>query len=276
MVYSWLLLGIVLMTPLDTSAVHVIAHRGNSSEAPENTLAAFYQAIDLGVDFIELDVHLSNEGIPIVIHDPVLGRTTNYHSPHSIRDLNLVEIKCLDAGSWFNMIYTKERVPTLEEVLDLPFGTTGIMIEIKNESAESYELANAVADVLEKKQPSNPIFVGSISPEVLQHIRTRIPEQPIIAIVDHHDKFAQHDQNDPEVFGYRHTLLNEELIRKLQVRGKQVWAWTVDEEHHMEQLIQMKIDGLISNKPRVVASMLNEMFTPLLLNREGREGTRRL
>src|SRR6267378_691986 len=105
-------------------------HRGNPDEFPENTLASFRSAIELGVDVIELDVHRSEDGGLPVIHDQLLDRTTN--GSGFVRDHTMAELKRFDAGSWKDPRFKDERIPSLDEVLVLAKGSVGVAIEIKN------------------------------------------------------------------------------------------------------------------------------------------------
>ncbi|MFD1676278.1 glycerophosphodiester phosphodiesterase [Alicyclobacillus fodiniaquatilis] len=106
------------------------AHRGASQTAPENTLAAFRQAIALGATALELDVQLSADGHVVVIHDAMLNRTTNGHG--LVRDHTLEELRALDAGSWFSPAFAHEQIPLFEEVLDLAKGTCLLHVELKH------------------------------------------------------------------------------------------------------------------------------------------------
>src|SRR3981189_711248 len=105
-------------------------HRGNADECPENTLASFRSAIELGVDVIECDVHLSDDSELAVIHDHLLDRTTD--GSGFVRDHTMAELKRFDAGSWKDPRFAGERIPSLDEVLALAKGKGGIAIEIKN------------------------------------------------------------------------------------------------------------------------------------------------
>src|SRR5215207_11286279 len=95
--------------------VWVVGHRGAMGHCPENTLASFARGLELGADWIEMDVHLSRDGAVVVIHDETLDRTTNGHG--LVRDCNLAELTALDAGVWFSPAYAGERIPTLDELL---------------------------------------------------------------------------------------------------------------------------------------------------------------
>src|SRR5438270_13252180 len=105
-------------------------HRGNPDECPDNTLASFRSAIELGVDVIELDVHRSEDGGLPVIHDHLLDRTTD--GSGLVRDYTMAELKRFDAGSWKDQRFKGERIPSLDEVLSLARGQVGVAIEIKN------------------------------------------------------------------------------------------------------------------------------------------------
>src|ERR1700681_4503232 len=111
--------------------VWVVGHRGAMGHRPENTLASFEHALELGADWIELDVHLTRDGALAVIHDESVDRTTDGHG--LVRDHSLLELKLLDAGAWFGPGFVGERVPTLDEVLEFARArNTVVDIEIKN------------------------------------------------------------------------------------------------------------------------------------------------
>src|SRR3989304_1235432 len=104
-----------------------IAHRGASGHAPENTLAAFRLAMEMGAQMIELDLHQSRDGVPVVIHDTSLWRTAGIR--RNVGSLTLREIKRLDVGSWFNPQFKDQRIPTLEEVLELVLDQIPLNVE---------------------------------------------------------------------------------------------------------------------------------------------------
>lgn len=120
--------------------IMVIAHRGFSGQAPENTLASFQKAVELGSDMIELDVRFSKDGQVVVIHDDTIDRTTNGRG--KVADYTLKELKQFDAGSWFAPQFSGERIPTLKEVLELVKGKVLVNIEIKDESPGQYKITD--------------------------------------------------------------------------------------------------------------------------------------
>lgn len=246
--------------------VAIIAHRGNSSEAPENTLPAFRSAAEIGVSFLECDVHLSKEEIPVIIHDHLLFRTTDNPNPIAIDDLSLEQIKALDVGLWFHESFRGQEVLTLSELLDSPLNEANLMLEVKEGSAPEARLAEAVVDDLlrhSEKPPNRNIIVGSLSPEVLKHVKELAPRQPTIAIIGNIENIHQYP--DPDIYALNNNVISEALIKEIHQEGKKVWIWTVDEPEEMIRLINMDVDGIITNKPRLLKELLQGVHRSLLL-----------
>lgn len=232
------------------NAVTIVGHRGSPCSAPENTLASFRQAIDIGVDYIEFDVHLTKDGVPVVLHDVQLGRNVNVASPCGVNCLTLNELKYYDAGSLFHHDFRGESVPTLEEVFEAAHEKVGMMIEIKTGTASEKRLADAVMQVIKSRQKSEkPILVGSFSSKVLECVREIDPQQPIIALSQSVETIDHHFRNNPEYYGLKWTIASPDLVQMVHEQGKKIWVWTVNEEKEMVQLVKMGVDGLISNRP---------------------------
>src|SRR5919109_2372877 len=137
-----------LAAKLRSGKILLGGHRGNAAECPENTLASFRSAIELGVDVIECDVHRSEDGGLPVIHDHLLDRTTS--GSGLVRDQTMAEIKRFDAGSWKDPRFAGERVPSLDEVLGLARGRVGVAIEIKNLPLPYPGIEEAVVNAVQK------------------------------------------------------------------------------------------------------------------------------
>jgi len=255
-----LCLGILpSITPKENFNVKIIAHRGNSSEAPENTSAAFFKAEEVNADFIEFDVHLTKDGVPVVIHDLTLDRTTNTTKPTSLLNARFNDIRDLDAGSWFGDAYQGQVIPTLEEVLTLPINV-GMLVEIKPYTAPADELAFAVAEALirtDHARKNRPLIVGSMSPDVLSELRALVPDQAIIAIVETMESYEGHQKLNPDLYAINKSLVTPDLIAKIHSQGKEVWTWTVDEKGSMRHMAKLGIDGIITNVPRQVNDNIN-------------------
>jgi glycerophosphoryl diester phosphodiesterase len=167
------------MPVFDRAYLHpCVAHRGWSGKAPENTLAAFRLALaEPAVAWMELDVQLSRDGVPVVIHDETLQRTTN--GTGRVRDWTAKELSRLDAGSWFHPDFAGETVPTLEQVLELAGGRCRLNIELKTEEAESAwceRLARNVTDLLKARRLERDAVITSFDPRCLQAVRKFAPD----------------------------------------------------------------------------------------------------
>lgn len=226
----------------------IIAHRGASSKEPENTLAAIRHAIELGVDCVEIDVQLSEDGIPVVIHDDTLCRTTNAAKGQKVREVPTSHLKKFDAGSWFHGIETLEKVPTLEEVLQLDFKKTGLMVEIKDDV--NHDLCTAV-DALLRRCSIKELFVGSSSPKSIIYFHKQLPELKLIAIVnelEHLDHFKDAKAN---YIALEESLFKKEVVANLSFGYSSIWAFTVDDPQKADLLKSFGVKGIITNDPEV-------------------------
>jgi glycerophosphoryl diester phosphodiesterase len=239
--------------------VMVVAHRGFSGAAPENTLAAFRKAIEVGSDMIELDIQLSKDGKIVVIHDETLERTTNGRG--RVADLTFREIRDLDAGSWFNAQFSGEKIPTLQEVLELAKGKVLVNIEIKNPSHGKYpitELADQGLETVKKAGMLNRVIFSSFNPVSLEWIRNKEP-RAWTALLYHRDWNSLTDlpaEREYEVLNLRNSYLSKAKIAKIHQEGKRVNVYTVNSEEELEQFVNWGADGLITNHPERLIRVL--------------------
>lgn len=229
--------------------VAVIAHRGHSGAAPENTLSAFRHAIHIGADYIELDVHLSKDGIPVVIHDLSILRTAHGGKDVHIHDLTLAEIKELDVGCWFGPAHEGERIPTLEDVLSLPLGRTGVMIEVKEGSADPAAVAEAVLEVIRRLGKGKNLYFASFCDQMLRHARMHHPELPLIACIGEEKDMEKMHQLEADVLAISPNLVLHELVLTHRKGGKEVWAWVIDDLEEFPYVHNGHVSGVISNWP---------------------------
>ena len=239
--------------------VMVVAHRGFSGAPPENTLAAFRKAIEVGSDMIELDIQLSKDGKIVVIHDETLERTTNGRG--RVADLTFRELRDLDAGSWFDAQFSGEKIPTLQEVLELAKGKALVNIEIKNPSHGKYPIADLAAKVLrmvrDERMLTRVIF-SSFNPASLEYIRNHEP-RAWVALLFHRDWNSLTDlpgEKEYEVLNLRNSYLSKAKIAKIHQEGKRVNVYTVNSEEELEQFVNWGADGLITNHPERLIRVL--------------------
>lgn len=234
--------------------IKIIAHRGNSAHAPENSKSAFDEALRLGVDFLECDVQLSKDGIPLVMHDGCFTRITRRLSVHKVDSLDYEDIKNIDSGTWFDEKYSSEKILTLRRFLELYREESGMMIDVKDETVKERYLASHVAEVIKDfahEHPHHgPILVGSLNPNVLYCFEGFLPEQQLIPIVKYNHHFAEFAPIPARYYAIFYPLATKKRIAELHEKGIEVWAWVVDDKKIAKKLIANGIDGLITNMPK--------------------------
>lgn len=228
----------------------VWAHRGASAVAPENTLAAFAAAEAAGADGIELDVHLSRDGVPVIIHDDTVDRTTSGRG--EVGRLRLDELRSLDAGSWFSPSFAGEPIPTLEEVLHWAEGRLRLNLEIKD------YLAGQIVLELLSHYPNDRILVSSFDHRVLESLRRVDPELPLGFLVD--SMFWRRAVRRAVAAGAvclnpRHDLVSRPMLATCRHYGLKVYPWTVDALKRIDGLARLGVDGIFTNDPLQVATM---------------------
>src|SRR2546426_1795259 len=224
----------------------VIAHRGASSYAPENTLAAFDLAIQMGVSHIELDVHSTRDDHVVVIHDDTVNRTTNGSGP--VTSHALAALQGLDAGSWFGGKFAGQRIPTFEEVLERYQGRAHLHTEIKGHSAH---LSQRTADLVRRRGMTGQVTITSFQRTRLEEARAHAPELPrgwlVTEVSD--ATIAQARALGLSQLCPRANAVTPELVHRLHAEGFVVRAWGVATEDQMRQVVQAGADGMTVNFP---------------------------
>ena len=228
----------------------IIAHRGASKQAPENTMAAFTRALELNAGGLELDVHLSSDGHLVVTHDEEVGRTSN--GKGLVKDKTFDELKSLDFGSWFSPKFRGEKIPELKEVLQLIAGWDGLLnIEIKNGPVFYPGIEKAVADEIRKYKLTHRTIISSFNHYSLVEIRKIDPEiktAPLYAagIYEPWDyarrlgACAIH----PQFYG-----IAPEIVKGCRLNNIRINPYTVDRPEHIKAIAAAGVDGIITNVP---------------------------
>lgn len=227
------------------------AHRGASAVSPENTMAGFRTAEAAGADGIELDVHLSRDGIPVVIHDETVDRTTDGRG--LVASMSYGELRQLDAGSWFAPSFAGEAIPSLEDVLRWADDRIRLDIEIKAVPA-----GLAVLELL-RTCPGARVLVSSFDHDLLEHLRIQEPDLPLGFLVD--SRFwrrtvARAAKCRAESVHPRFNLLSRPLLSACRRNGLAVHCWTVDNPDLCVSLRSMGVHGVFTNAPALVADRL--------------------
>ncbi|MBI5031134.1 MAG: hypothetical protein HZB51_11445 [Chloroflexi bacterium] len=245
----------------------VVAHRGGAALAPENTLAAFENAIQLGVDMVECDVHLSKDGELIVMHDPNVSTTTN--GVGQISNLPLADLKKLNAAAKFAGGYAPQTIPTLGELLDLVKGKVDIQIEIKNAAGGGRYagIEKQVVDAVNSRGMTNNVIIISFDFGVLKDVQaidpriktgalvradwfqTRSPEKSIADAVE---------QTGAAYFMPTAGPVTQAIVNAAHARGIKMGVWTVDAESDMKRYSGYGIDALTTNRPDLLQRVLEK------------------
>jgi glycerophosphoryl diester phosphodiesterase len=225
----------------------IIAHRGASAEAPENTLASFRRAIECSVDFVEFDVRCTADGHFVAIHDDTVNRTTNGQG--AVAAMTLSELKQLDAGSWFDSCFAGERIPTLDEALDCCLPFVPVCFDFYSAGSE-VELVEHLAFRL-RNQLANTVLVYPYTMESFQtfkHITLPCWLAAFQGIYEF-SPLPSADEVGSDLFSLRHTKITKENLERAHRQGFEVWAWTVDDLADVQRLVEWGIDGITTNDP---------------------------
>jgi len=240
----------------------LIAHRGYSSVAPENTLAAFEAAIDAGAEILECDVQLTADGVPVIVHDRTVDRTTN--GSGAVRDLSWSAIAELDAGyaARFGAAYSGQRVPRLDDLFDLARGRAAVFVEIKPE-AVTERVDGVEAQLVEAARRTDmldSVGVLSFAPVALQRVRPLAPQLPL-GLVFHwwrHRRLVEEALaiGVDYLIAYTPRLLQHaEIVSRAHAEGLRVGAYVADSVAAVAGLLQAGVDGIATNS---VGDILDE------------------
>ena len=240
----------------------IIAHRGFSSEYPENTLVAFKAALDCGVPMIELDVTLSRDRKLIVIHDDDLERTTNGQGP--VNQHTLAELKKLDAGGWFHSRFAGERLPELAEVFDLVAGNTIINIEIKPGAYESHHPVDAVehqvVELARNKKAFGSILISSFDVNVLQRLAS-MADTPALGVLSPHpadsDMVKMCRRLNALSWHPDQRILTPEQVEMMHAAGIRVLPYNASSTEEITRVKAMHVDGIFCDDPSISLDEFN-------------------
>ncbi|MEW5830888.1 MAG: glycerophosphodiester phosphodiesterase family protein [Chloroflexota bacterium] len=230
----------------------IFAHRGASAHAPENTLAAFELAVQHRADAIELDVKLSADGVPVVIHDPTTDRTTG--APGRVADLPLAALRGLDAGRSFGEKFSGERIPTLDEVFESVGGKLPINVELTNYSTPTDDLVERVAAVVKKHNLQDRIVFSSFLPANLEIAARLLPNvrRGLLASYLWKGRAARRQGWQSDNYHSLNPFYLDALpglVRRAHRQNKQVFVYTVNSPLVMRVLKAWGVDGIFTDDP---------------------------
>ena len=227
------------------SQVEITAHRGSSKHAPENTMAAIKAAIDEMADYSEIDVQLSEDGVPVVCHDLNLARVAGVDV--SLKNLTFDQLEQLDVGSHFSSQFAGEKIPSLEEVLEACKGHIRLNIELKSIGTKS-PLPEVVAEMIKKMEMEDQCVITSVSLDYLKRIKEAEPELKTGYILA--AAYGSYYKNEfVDFISIRSSLVTKKQIQAAHEYGKAIHVWTVNNRSEIEQMALIGVDNIITDYP---------------------------
>lgn len=237
----------------------IIAHRGASAYAPENTIASFQKAVQLKADAIEFDVKLTKDGKMVIIHDQLLERTTN--GTGKVIDCTYEELYRLDAGSFFSEEFKGEKIPLLQDVLEQFSDQLLINIEITNYKSVNDGLAEKIAILVKTLKIEDQVFFSSFLPKNLKITSEILPNVPAALLTlpglpgffTRSRLFLKHS---PKLIHPYYKDVDAAYVQKQHTLGRKVNVWTVNRKDELQQMIKFGVDGLITDDPVLARSLV--------------------
>ncbi|HIS99278.1 MAG TPA: glycerophosphodiester phosphodiesterase [Candidatus Faecaligallichristensenella faecipullorum] len=249
-----------LAEPLPSQRLMVMAHRGSSVQAPENTMSAFELAIQQRADYIELDVQESKDGVVVVVHDSNFRRTAGVNRPVGAMDYE--DILRLDVGARFSRRFEGEKVPSLAQVMRACKGKVKLNIELKSTPYQK-NLVESVVNLIERYEFQEDCVIQSVNYAYLQQVKDLNPDircgYIMAAVLGSYENLPCAD-----FFTIEKSFVNAAAIQKAHNLGKHMYVWTVDTRAAMEQMIDLGVDGIITNRPDLAREVLLERDTQQL------------
>jgi glycerophosphoryl diester phosphodiesterase len=224
----------------------VIAHRGFSGAAPENTLPAFRKALGAGCDGLELDLRLTREGKVAILHDATVDRTTN--GSGKVRSMTMTRLRRLDAGAWFDAPFRGARIPTLEEILRLGRRCELLILDTKDRDPSWLGRFPLLRKL--------PVLVASEYDGFLRGVRRRFPWVHTALTAERAADLARAARLGCTAIDPRARLVDAAFMRRARALGLEVYPWTVNAPKEALRLARLGVDGVITNHPGPVREVL--------------------
>ena len=244
-------------------ASRIIAHRGYSSQYPENTVSAIRAAVEAGADMVEIDVQLTKDNAIVVMHDKSVYRTTN--GSGLVKDLTLEQIRALDAGSKFDAKFAGEKVPTLEEALDAVYGKAMLNIEVKGADTDGARkfMAQQIAALVQRKNYAAHVQVMAFDSDFMKEMRQASPQMSMGLLVVSNpfgSKRRQAVNLKMDALNMLHSTISADEVTDLHKAGLKTHVYTVNRQSSMLKVLRKGVDGIITDYPEVAAAAMSVYF----------------
>lgn len=233
----------------------VIGHRGAKAYAPENTLASIHAAADLGIEWVEIDVKLTKDGVPVIFHDEALQRTTGAEG--LMADTDFRTLRELDAGSWYGDSFIGEKIPTLEEAIDVILERgLGLNLEIKPCLGREVETAEIALDIASRIWPDDgqPPLVSSFQHVSLETAMDMIPDWPRGFLIDeyHPDWRNMAEYLEASTININGNTATRDEVEDYIEMQKPVLAYTINDPLRAQEILRWGVDGVFADNPDII------------------------
>ncbi|MGM7670996.1 glycerophosphodiester phosphodiesterase [Microbacterium sp. A93] len=243
----------VLRLPGQAGAI--VAHRGYSSAAPENTMPALSSTTAVGAEYFEIDIRLSKDGVPVVIHDSTVDRTTD--GTGAVADMTIEQLRALDAGSWFDDTFADTRIPTLDEVLDY-VADSGADVVIEYKGTWSAAGIRTTIDMIDAADLENKVLTQSFSQKTVANISKVAPTLPVGWLTDTINASIITTAQQIGADAVNPSRATARSVAQAHRAGLGVFVWTHDEDADWEALTAMGVDGIITNRPDALQKWMHD------------------
>ena len=231
--------------------VQIAGHRGDLHSAPENSMSSIRSAIDKKIDAVEIDVQMTKDGVIVLNHDYTLNRVAGV--PESVHNMNYADLAVLDIGRRFSSVFAGERIPTLEEVLIETQDQVKLIIEMKP-YGDGREMAAKVVELIEAYDRVDSCYIQSFDNSLLRTVRDLNPDIKLGQIL--FIAAGNLSTIDVDFYTIEQSMLSQRFIDHAHRNGREVWLWTVNVERNIREVLKYKIDGIITDYPEKVQSII--------------------
>lgn len=235
--------------------VLVAGHRGMRACYPENTMLSFRKAVELGVDMIEMDINLSSDGVPMVIHDRKVDRTTN--GSGYVSDMTVSQLQSLDAGVRFNGVFSGCRIPTFEEFLDYIAAVPGFFLNVEIKEM-THECVDKTVKLLEQYGMLNRCVIASFDAAIIRYAHRAYGVHTQGFPESYMQNFDAHTYECMYAAGVEMNDLKRPLCDELLAKGIDVWGWCPDTDEAVYEAIRAKTSMITCNNPEPALRILRE------------------
>jgi glycerophosphoryl diester phosphodiesterase len=247
----------VLREPGQTAAI--VGHRGDSAAAPENTMAAFERTIGLGAEYLEIDIRMSKDDVPVVMHDSTVDRTTD--GTGAVADLTITELQALDAGTWFSESHAGAGIPTLADALELVAASPGTDVLIEYKGTWTTAGVKATVEMIDDAGLENRVIAQSFSKKTVARLRKAAPDLVLGWLTYTLDGSAVSTAQEIGADAVNPAVASRHAVARAHRAGLGVFVWTHDDDADWDELTAMGVDGIVTNRPDALQAWSHQRDT---------------